>query len=72
MLKKNTLFLSSEKKYTVVSITDYEIGISKSELKTIFTPFSRGDNVGLIQRTGLDLSAVKQTLEVIKGKNNSK
>jgi len=65
---KITIALSSEKNYTVVSITDYGIGISKSELKNIFTPFSRGENVDLIQGTGLGLSIVKQTLEVIKGK----
>ena len=49
-------------------MTDFGIGISKSELKTIFTPFSRGKNVDLIQGTGLGLSIVKEALDAMGGK----
>ncbi len=59
---------SEDKDYTIVSVTDFGIGISKSELKTIFTPFSRGKNVDLIQGTGLGLSIVKEALDTMGGK----
>jgi|TARA_B110000116_G_scaffold62252_1_gene53276 signal transduction histidine kinase len=51
--KRITIELSSEKKYTVISITDFGIGISKLELKIIFNPFTRGKSVDLIQGMGL-------------------
>lgn len=66
--KKVIIELLSEEKYTVISITDFGIGIPKSELKNIFTPFTRGKNVDLIQGTGLGLSIVKQAIAVIDGK----
>jgi PAS domain S-box-containing protein len=62
-----TIEFSSEKDYTAVTITDFGIGISKSELKTIFTPFSRGENVDLIQGTGLGLSIAKEAIDAIGG-----
>jgi signal transduction histidine kinase len=66
--KNITVALSSEKEYTVITITDYGIGISKSELKNIFKPFSRGKNVDLIQGTGLGLTIVKEAIDLIGGK----
>jgi signal transduction histidine kinase len=65
--KKVMVELSSEKKYTVISITDFGIGIPKSELKNIFLPFNRGKNVDVIQGTGLGLSIVKAAVEVLEG-----
>ncbi len=62
-----TIEFSSEKDFTIVAITDFGIGISKSELKTIFTPFSRGENVDLIQGTGLGLSIAKEAIDAIGG-----
>jgi PAS domain S-box-containing protein len=66
--KKVTVELSSKKGYIIISITDAGIGISKSELENIFKPFSRGENVDLIQGTGLGLSIVKEAVGVIGGK----
>jgi PAS domain S-box-containing protein len=66
--KKVVVELSSEEKYTVISITDFGIGIPKSEFKSIFIPFNRGKNVDLIQGTGLGLSIVKEAVKSIKGK----
>ncbi|MGK0307742.1 MAG: signal transduction histidine kinase, partial [Urechidicola sp.] len=63
-----TIALSSEKEYTVVTITDYGIGISKSELKNIFEPFSRGKNADLIQGTGLGLTIAKDAIDIMGGK----
>jgi PAS domain S-box-containing protein len=66
--KNITIALSSEKEYTVVTITDYGIGISKSDLKNIFKPFSRGKNADLIQGTGLGLTIAKDAIDIMGGK----
>ncbi|WP_392348799.1 PAS domain S-box protein [uncultured Polaribacter sp.] len=62
-----TITFSSEKDFIIVTVTDSGIGISKSELKTIFTPFSRGEHVDLIQGTGLGLSIAKEAIDAIGG-----
>ena len=59
---------STEENYTVISVTDFGIGIPKTELSNIFKPFTRGENVDLIQGTGLGLSIVKEAVEVLGGK----
>ena len=60
--------MSLEKDYTIISVIDFGIGILESEIKNIFTPFTRGKNVDLIQGTGLGLSIVKEALEAMEGK----
>jgi len=64
---KVTVELSSEKDHTIISVTDFGIGISNAELKNIFNPFTRGENVALIQGTGLGLSIVKEAVNVMGG-----
>jgi PAS domain S-box-containing protein len=59
--------LSSEKDYIIISITDFGIGIPEAELKSIFMPFVRGENVDLIPGTGLGLSIVKEVVNLIGG-----
>jgi PAS domain S-box-containing protein len=65
--KKITVEFSSEKNNLIISVTDFGVGISKKELKTIFHPFSRGQNVDLIQGTGLGLSIAKEAIEIMNG-----
>ncbi|MGK0427576.1 MAG: PAS domain S-box-containing protein [Ulvibacter sp.] len=60
--------LSSEKDYTIISVTDFGLGIPESEIEKIFMPFTRGENVDSIQGTGLGLSIVKEALVVMGGK----
>jgi PAS domain S-box-containing protein len=60
--------LSSEKDYTIISVTDFGLGIPESEIEKIFMPFARGENVDSIQGTGLGLSIVKEALVVMGGK----
>ena len=62
-----TVELSSEKDHTIISVTDFGIGISNAELKNIFNPFTRGENVALIEGTGLGLSIVKESIDVMGG-----
>jgi signal transduction histidine kinase len=66
--KKITVELVPEKDSIIISITDYGIGILESDLKNIFRPFTRGENVDLIQGTGLGLSIVKEAVDLIGGK----
>ena len=66
--RKISIELSTEEKYILISVTDFGIGISPKELKNLFTPFSRGKNVDLIQGTGLGLSIAKEAIDLMKGK----
>ncbi|ARV07522.1 PAS domain-containing sensor histidine kinase [Polaribacter sp. SA4-10] len=66
--KKVHIELASKKNHIIISIIDYGIGIPESEFKNIFQPFTRGQNVDLIQGTGLGLSIAKEAIEVIGGK----
>tara|TARA_B100000809_G_scaffold234310_1_gene251666 strand:- start:1692 stop:2552 length:861 start_codon:yes stop_codon:yes gene_type:complete len=65
---KVTVELSSEKTHTIISITDYGLGIPELDLKSIFMPFIRGENADLIQGTGLGLSIVKEAVDAMDGK----
>ena len=66
--KKVTVDLASEEKYIIFIITDFGIGIPEFELKNIYSPFTRGKNVDLIQGTGLGLSIVKEAVDLTGGK----
>ena len=68
--KKVVVELISEKKYTVITIQDFGIGIPELELDNIFSPFTRGENVDLIQGTGLGLSIVKEAVKLAGGEIN--
>jgi signal transduction histidine kinase len=55
--------ISNTENEAVVEIIDSGIGIDKDEIKSIFTAFQRGSNVGTIQGTGLGLAIVKNAVE---------
>lgn len=59
IVKKNAFLLQ---------IRDYGIGINKKDLKHIFEPFYRGENISNIKGTGLGLSIVKRCVELHNGK----
>jgi PAS domain S-box-containing protein len=50
------------------SFKDYGIGISKQDIKLLFKPFHRGENVQNISGTGLGLSVLQKAVELHKGK----
>jgi len=50
------------------SVKDYGIGISKEDIKLLFEPFHRGDNVSNIPGTGLGLVILQKALDLHKGK----
>ncbi len=65
--KKVTIELSSKKDNIFFSVTDFGIGIPNSEFQNIFSPFTRGKNVDLIQGTGLGLTIAKEAIDLIGG-----
>ncbi len=50
------------------TIRDYGIGIPKKEQQQIFDIFYRGRNVGTISGTGLGMTVVLQSLQILDGK----
>ena len=50
------------------SFRDYGIGISPKDIKQLFEPFHRGENVGNISGTGLGLAVLKKAIDLHKGK----
>ena len=47
------------------SVKDYGIGISKEDIKLLFEPFHRGNNVSNIPGTGLGLVVLQKALDVV-------
>lgn len=60
--------ISKEKDNIKIVVEDNGIGIPPEHLKHLFEPFSRADNVGSIQGTGLGMSIVKRAVELHSGK----
>jgi len=59
--------ICTDDKYLKIKVSDYGIGISDKDMKHIFEPFQRGENVDNIQGTGLGLSIVKRCVDLLKG-----
>jgi len=59
-MKDNDTFL-------YIGIKDSGIGISDDDLKNIFEPFYRGKNIGAIEGTGLGMSIIKDSINLLKG-----
>ncbi len=53
-----------------ISISDEGIGIPKDDLKHLFDPFFRSENVGAIEGTGLGLHLTKKYVEALSGEIN--
>lgn len=60
--------LMADDKNIILEVKDEGIGISKKELKEIFTPFFRTKNAVSISGSGLGLSITKRTVQALKGK----
>lgn len=59
--------IKDDRKYLYFCIKDSGIGISKEDLKNIFEPFYRGKNIGAIEGTGLGMSIIKDSVNLLKG-----
>jgi signal transduction histidine kinase len=67
---KKPIEITIEQKKSSVSFCfkDYGIGISKKDIKQLFEPFHRGENVGNISGSGLGLSVLKKAVDLHNGK----
>lgn len=54
--------------HVVIEVQDQGIGIPPGNLKRLFEPFYRGDNVGDIPGTGLGLAITQQAVELHNGR----
>jgi signal transduction histidine kinase len=61
------LYLSNSNDFLILEVRDKGIGIREEDMKSLFTPFFRGKNVGTVQGTGLGLSIVKKAVDLLKG-----
>jgi len=63
-----SLELEKEETNIILTIRDHGIGIPENDLKHLFEPFHRAENVGAREGTGLGLSIAKQAVETHGGK----
>lgn len=61
------IYLAYEKEHLKISVSDQGIGIPKKEIKNLFKPFYRAENVNNITGTGLGLAIVKEYVELNNG-----
>lgn len=61
------LQLSHDEQAIRICVRDSGIGIPPDDIKRIFEPFHRADNVGSISGTGLGLSITKQAIDLHNG-----
>jgi signal transduction histidine kinase len=62
------VFKSSNDGFIRIGIKDTGIGMSQEEIKSLFKPFQRFDNVGHIEGTGLGLVITKNLVELMSGR----
>ena len=60
--------LKADNDEAIFSIKDYGIGIPEDELENIFEQFFRAKNVGAISGTGLGMSVIMRSLDIMSGK----
>ncbi len=64
-----TITLKEDEKYFVVEVKDEGIGMSQEDLKQLFTPFFRNKgHIGSIPGSGLGLTIVKRSINLLYGK----
>jgi PAS domain S-box-containing protein len=65
--KTVTVNLEAAGNTVILKVTDEGIGIPEADLKHLFEPFHRADNVGAIAGTGLGLVITKESVELHGG-----
>ncbi len=66
------LDINKKEKTIEISLKDEGIGILKSDMKKIFSPFMRGKNSASIPGVGMGLAIVKKMVELLDGKISCK
>ncbi len=61
------VIVESEDNYYNITIADQGIGIRNEDIRNIFEPFFRSNNIGNVPGTGLGLSIVKNSVDMLGG-----
>lgn len=62
-----TVTVDRQDNHVMITVQDEGIGISLEEQLSVFDPFYRGENIGVIRGTGIGLSIVKEIVDQHKG-----
>jgi PAS domain S-box-containing protein len=62
-----TLGLKTEDQHVLVEVTDHGIGIPEQDLKFLFQPFQRGSNAAEYPGTGIGLTIIQKSVELMNG-----
>lgn len=62
-----TVNVSTEGKYVLLEVSDEGIGIPERDLKYLFQPFQRGSNANEIPGTGIGLTIIQKSVEMMSG-----
>ncbi len=65
--KSITITISISASHVSIKVEDQGIGISPDDQKHLFEPFFRGSNVGSLSGSGLGLSIVKRSVDILQG-----
>lgn len=62
-----TVNVSTEGKHVLLEVSDEGIGIPERDLKYLFQPFQRGSNANDIPGTGIGLTIIQKSVEMMSG-----
>ncbi len=65
---RNDIYISTEGNNCIIQFTDSGIGIPESDLRNIFQPFYRSENVKSLKGHGIGLSLVEKIIELHQGR----
>ena len=62
-----TLKVKTEEDHVLIEVTDQGIGIPERDMKYLFQPFQRGSNAGDFPGTGIGLTIIQKSVELMNG-----
>jgi PAS domain S-box-containing protein len=62
-----TIQVEIEEQYFLIEVSDQGIGIPEQDLKYLFQPFQRGSNAGEYPGTGIGLTIIQKSVELMNG-----
>ncbi len=62
-----TVNVSTESRHVLLEVSDEGIGIPERDLKYLFQPFQRGSNANDIPGTGIGLTIIQKSVEMMSG-----
>jgi signal transduction histidine kinase len=62
-----TVQIKTEEQYVLLEVSDQGIGIPEHDIKYLFQPFQRGSNAGDFPGTGIGLTIIQKSVELMNG-----